>query len=45
MQNKQNGFLQIIIFLVIAVLVLSYFHINIQTVINYIITAFHNVFS
>lgn len=43
-KNKQGGFLQLIIFLIIVVLVLGYFNINIHTVVNYIITAFHNVF-
>ena len=43
-QNKQGGFLQIIIFIIILILILSYFHINISTVFNYIATAFHNVF-
>ena len=43
-KNKQGGFIQIIIFIIIVILVLSYFHINLSGVVNYIIAAFHNVF-
>lgn len=44
MKNKQSGFLQIIIFIILVVLILSYFHINLSGVVNYIVNAFHNVF-
>jgi|GEM_PF-1542463 len=44
MPNKQKGFLKILLILVIAVLVLSYFHVRISTVVNYIVDAFHGVF-
>ncbi len=44
MKNKQGGFLQIIIFIIVVVLILSYFHVSLSGVVNYIITAFHNVF-
>ncbi len=44
LKNKRGGFFQIIIVIIIMVLILSYFHINIGTVVHYIATAFHNVF-
>jgi flagellar basal body-associated protein FliL len=44
LKNKQGGFLQIIIVIIIIVLILSYFHINIGTVVDYVRNAFHNVF-
>ena len=43
-KNKQGGFLQIIIFIIVVVLILSYLGIHLNSVVNYIITAFHNVF-
>ena len=43
-KNKQGGFLQIIIFIIIVILILSYFHINLSWLVNYIVAAFHNVF-
>ena len=43
-KNNQGGFLQIIIFVIIVILILSYFHVNLSGVVNYIIAAFHNVF-
>ena len=42
--NKQGGFLRLIIFIIVIILILSYFHVSLNGVVNYIITAFHNVF-
>ncbi|MEI7765715.1 MAG: hypothetical protein WCI93_03995 [bacterium] len=44
MKNQQSGFLRIIILIIVVVLILSYFHVSISSVVNYIGTAFHNVF-
>ena len=44
MQNKQEGFLKLIILIVVVVLILSYLNINLSSVVNYIVKAFHNVF-
>ena len=43
-KNKQGGFLQLIILLIIIILILSYFHVHLSDVVNYIVQAFHNVF-
>lgn len=43
-ENKQGGLLEIIIFIIIAILILSFFHYKIGDVFNYIVAAFHNVF-
>ena len=42
--NKQGGFLEIIIFIIVVVLILSYLGIHLNAVVNYIVSAFHNVF-
>ena len=44
MKNQQGGFLQLIIFIIVVVLIMWYFHISISGVINWITTAFSNVF-
>ncbi|HNW71731.1 MAG TPA: hypothetical protein PKZ36_00010 [Candidatus Paceibacterota bacterium] len=44
MKNKQGGFLKTIIFIIIVILILSYFNVNLSGVWNYIVNAFHNVF-
>lgn len=44
MQNKQGGFLKLIILIIVVVLLLSYFNVNLSSVVNYIVKAFHNVF-
>lgn len=43
-ENKQGGFLEIIVFIIVIILLLSFFHVSISSFINYIITAIHNVF-
>lgn len=43
-QNTDKGFLQTILIIVIALLVLSYFHITWHDVVNAVVNAFHNFF-
>lgn len=44
-KNKQKGgILQIVIFVIVLILLLSYFHVTIAQAWHYLVTAFHNVF-
>jgi hypothetical protein len=43
-KNKKGGFLKLIIFIIVIVLVLSYFHVDLKGIVDYIVKAFHNVF-
>ncbi len=43
MKNKQGGFLELIILILIALFTMKYFGITISGVINWFMTTFHNV--
>ncbi len=43
-KNKQGGFLQLIIFIVVVIFLLNYFNITISGIINWFVTMFQNVF-
>ncbi len=44
MKNKQGGFIEAIIIIIAIIIVLSFMHISLSGVVNYIVNAFHNVF-
>jgi len=46
MKNKKGGFfiLKLIIFIIIIVFIMNYFHITIGGIIDWFVTMFHNVF-
>ena len=44
-KNKQGGFLQLIILIIIIVCILAYFHVSIGSAFNSIVNAFRSVFS
>ena len=43
-KNKKSGFLQLIIIVVIAIFLMSYFHVTIKDFIDWFIAAVKNVF-
>jgi len=44
-KNRQGGFLKLIILIIVAVLILSYFHISVREVFDWVVNAFQRVFS
>ena len=44
-KNKQGGFIQIIILVIVVVCVLYFFHVSIADAFNWIVNAFQHVFS
>jgi len=43
-KNNKSGFLQLIIIIIIAIFIMSYFHVTIKDFIDWFITAVKNVF-
>ncbi len=44
MKNEQGGFLKLIIFIVIALFLLSYFHVTVSQAVDWIVNVIKNVF-
>ncbi|MFZ2205487.1 MAG: hypothetical protein WAV23_02770 [Minisyncoccia bacterium] len=44
-ENKEGGFLRLIIFIIVVVFLMSYFHITLSGAYNWFATMFHNVVS
>jgi len=42
--NQERGFLTLIIAIVVALLLLSYFHVSISQVFNWCVNTFHTIF-
>ena len=42
-KNKNGGFLKLIIFIIVAIFLMSYFHLTISGVVNWFVTMFNNV--
>lgn len=43
LENKEGGFLQLILFIVAVILILWYFHLTVHDIYNWFITMFNNV--
>jgi hypothetical protein len=44
LKNKQGGFLKLIIFIIIALLIMKYFNISVSDIINWFKTLFSTIF-
>ncbi|MFH1608712.1 MAG: hypothetical protein ABH951_01685 [Patescibacteria group bacterium] len=44
-KNKRGGFLKLILIIIVVVFLLSYFHVTISGVFNWIVHAFQSVFT
>lgn len=42
-ENKEGGFLRLIIFIIVAIFLMSYFHITLTSAYNWFATMFYNV--
>ncbi len=43
-KNKKGGFLRLIIFIIVAIFLMSYFNLTVDGVISWFMTMFNNVF-
>ncbi|MFA6524009.1 MAG: hypothetical protein WC264_00850 [Candidatus Paceibacterota bacterium] len=43
MKNKQGGFLKLIIFIIVVIFLMNYFHITITGIVNWFVTMFQNI--
>jgi len=42
-KNKQGGFLKLIIFIIVVIFLMNYFHITISGIVNWFVTMFQNI--
>ena len=43
-KNKQKGFIELIIIIIVAVVLMNYFHVTLTTAWNWFANALHNIF-
>jgi hypothetical protein len=45
LKNKNGGFLELIIIIILAIFLLNYFHLSVDGVLNWFRVAFNNIFA